>query len=538
MLGALTQNKVVDISKLKEDEKLKNIKLSINGLSSSNKLIKQLESESFFQAPAALQNALTLDPEKIKNKKLNKNYGLASMLTQAVEHNIVKLMKISGSKKEVRDEALYKEFLAQRKKYGKLSATYNNRWEKEGGPILPEDTDYAWEKSEPKFLGAQDSITGDLSLSDDWNRIENSFSGSYAYKRTNAEIIEMIEHLRIQENKEEWDKIKNDREARAFYESSYKEAARKFLFSQYAGARRLNETVCVKMLAMHPTDLLYQATPELHALILQNSTVTNAFIAKQKEPIRKLFSEDNEGNYSFDADEAYTHTNMSSAGNFKLTYLMTHLCSILACSFDADKEICRKLYGNDNIYESTILPAFREAKTAKDPIAAFIDEGKPSDVAWWYLSKHPEMLDKKILHKKSNGKFVLQHIYNAATVNMLQGGEESFKDGLKKKLVGIPSDKELDAYQEHLTKEGYPKTRTENTVEYDDVDEMVKEEEIEPEKEIKLAGCAEKVLTGEELRKNRREDPYNLNLIRNNLSELTYKDDSGKERVRNIGTGF
>ncbi len=542
MLGALTMKTIDDLSKMNEDEKVKNIKLSINSLGSSNMMINQLESESFFQAPMWLQNALTLNPEEIKNKKLNRNFGLATVLATEVELKLVDLMKASGAEAEadkVRDEDLYKGFLEKRKKYGKTNEAYNRKWKEANGPVIPELDDYAWADPNPKFKNAEDiNIAKKLDISDNWNRLENSISGSFSYKRTNAEIIEMMEHLKIQENKEEWDKVKNDREAKAFYESSFKEAARKLLFSQYACARRLNETVCIKMVAMHPTDLLYQATPELHALLLQASTATNPFIDSQKEQIRNLFAEDNEGNYSFDIDDVYTHTNMSGAQNMKFTQFMSGLCNILIGQSNASREKCRKLYGNANLFADTIVPAFTAAREANDPIASVISESKISEIAWWYVSKHPEMLDKKILHKKSGGEFILQHIYNDSATSMIEGGAESFREGFKKKIADIPSNKELDAYQEYLTKEGYPKIRTESTTVYDDVDEEFYEKEIEPGKVIPLEGCAEKVLTGAEIIKNRKEDPYALNVVRNGFSEFAYIDDNGKERVREPLSGY
>ncbi|MCR5211003.1 MAG: hypothetical protein K6C41_00440 [Lachnospiraceae bacterium] len=539
MLGALTMKTIDDLSKMNEDEKLRNIKLSINSLGSSNMMINQLESESFFQAPMWVQNALTLNPEEIKKKMPDRNFGLATVLSAEVELNLVNLMKASGCEADkVRDEDLYKGVLEQRKKYGKLKNTYDKKWKEANGPVRPELDDYAWADPNPKFKNAEDIIFAKkLDISDNWNRLENSIAGSFSYKRTNAETLEMIEHLRIQENKEEWDKVKNDREAKAFYESSFKEAARKLLFAQYACARRLNETVCIKMLAMHPTDLLYQATPELHALLLQASTATNPFIDSQKEQIRNLFAQDNEGNYAFDIDDVYTHTNMSGAQNMKFTQFMSEFCHIRTCDSRGYRDICRKLYGNGNLFASTIAPAFLEAKAANDPVALTVSENKHADIAWWYLSKHPEMLDKKILHKKSGGEFILQHIYNDSATSMIQGGEKSFREGFKKKIVDIPSNKELDAYQEYLKKEGYPKIRTESTTKYDDEDGFY-EEEIEPEKVIPLPGCAEKVLTGAEIIKNRKEDPYALNVVRNGFSEFAYIDDNGKERVREPLSGY
>ena len=121
---------------------------------------------------------------------------------------------------------------------------------------------------------------------------------------------------------------------------------------------------------------------------------------------------------------------------------------------------------------------------------------------------------------------------------MIDGGEKSFREGLKKGYVDIPGNEELDKYQEYLTKEGYPKTRTEETVEFDEVEEEVKVEEIDPQMKVKLEGCKTKVVTGAEIRKNRREDPYGLNLIKNKFSELTYIDDEGKERMKNIKVVF
>lgn len=532
MLGALTMSSIADISEFKDDEKVKNIKLMIDSLAASNQIVKTLESESFFQAPVWLQNALTLDPETIKKKKPDPNYGLSSILTASVDLHLPKLMEKVGCKQQVIDKEIHDSFNKRKVKYGKLSQeSFDKRWKKEGGPIQPLTSDYVWKTTDPKFLDATDEAAGNLTLSDNWQRQEFSFSGAYAYKRTNEEMMEMIDTLKIQDNKEEWEKGSADKEIRAFYESAYKEAARKLLFSEYAGARRLNETVCVKMLALHPTDLLYQASPELHATILQTATITNSFVKGQKEKIKRLFAEDTEGNYAFDSDEAQIHADMSSAENLKLTYLMTELSGILTCSYDGHQDICRKLYGNANIYNDKILPAFRKAKAENHPLTSTISEGKASDVAWWYLSTHPEMIDKKILHKKVNGKFVLQLLFNSANFQMLSSAEEKFRNGLKNGIAEVPGNEELDKYQDYLQKEGYPKTRTENNVEYDEGDEAVKETEIEPESVTKLAGCKDKVLTGAEIRKNRREDPYSLNLIRNQLSELVYKDDTGKERV-------
>ena len=539
MLGTLSMEQVTDLSKLSEEDRVKSIKSALNGLSASNLTIRQLESESFFQAPMWLQNALTLDPEAIKKKGLDKNYALASKLSMSVEQHLPDHMDRLGSKHSGRDKELLKEYYELRKKYGKLGSSYEKKVkEAKGKPVVPELTDYIWDKTAPAFEGAFDEEVGKLTLSDNWMRIENSICGAFAYKRTHAEVLEMIEHLRIQENKEEWEKVKNDREARVFYESSYKEAARKFLFSEYAAAKRLDETVNAKLLAMHPTDLLYQATPALHAAILQAATISNAFVMNQRGTIKRLFEEDKTGNYSFDSNEANVHNDMSSSQNFKLTGLMDAICDVLAGSYEGDAEICRKLYGSGDMYKKKILPAFKKAKAEGDYLATVVVETKAADIAWWYLSKHPELLDRKYLHKKSGGRFVLQHVFNSLSSIMIDGGEKSFREGLKKGYVDIPGNEELDKYQEYLTKEGYPKTRTEETVEFDEVEEEVKVEEIDPQMKVKLEGCKTKVVTGAEIRKNRREDPYGLNLIKNKFSELTYIDDEGKERMKNIKVVF
>ena len=533
LLRSLTMKQVTDLTKVNEDERAAHIKLALNSIASANDAIRQLESETFFQAPMWIQNALTLDPEKIREKKLDKDYGLSSFLSQSVELYLPKLMETVGCEQEVISKDVLADLHGLKKKYGHLGEAYNKRWAKEKGPVKPMASDYVWNSSGPAFHGATDKEMGKLTLSDNWHRLEDAFSGVYAYKRTTAEVHEMIEHLKIQENEEEWDKAKNDKEARAFYESQYKEAARKLLFSEYAASRRLNETICLKMLALHPTDLLYQASPGLHSVILQSAVVTNSFTPSQEATIKRLFSEDMNGNYAFEADEVFDHCNMVSSSNIKLTYLMSHLCEILTGAAAPYQDICRKLYGDGDIYHHKILPAYQQAKSENEPLAMAASEQKENEIAWWYLSKHPEMLDRKYLHKKSGGRYILQCLLNSPTTTMIGGAEQALRDGLKHNIVDIPTDEEFAKYQDYMQKEGYPKIRTEKTISLDD-EEGVIEEEIDPQMVIHLPGCATKVLTGAEIVKNRREDPYNLELIKNKFEELTYMDDTGKERVKNV----
>ncbi len=538
-IGNLKMGSIPDLSKVKEEDKTQFIKAAINGIGTANWQIRQLESESFFQAPFWLQNALTLDPEAMKDMKPTKFTPLALHLGSAVETFIPEIMKELGSKKKVRNEEFLKDYKVLRKEYGTLGPRYEKRWKEAKGPVKPELEDYGWAVTNPKFIGAKDSAVGDMTISDNWQRLHNSITGVYAYKRTNAEMAEMIKNIRIQEDKELWEKAKDDEEARAFCESAYKEALRKFLFAQYAAARRVNETVCMKLLAMHPTDLLYQATPELHAAIVLSATISNAFVPKQKETIKKLFAEDKDGNFAFDSDEAYIHADMSAPQNFKITNFFKDLCVTVLGANPATRELTRKLYGNAHLYEDVIKPEYLAAKNANDPLALRISENNGTDVVWWYFTKHPDMLDKKYLNKKVGGKYVLQHAFNEATQTMFHGGEGSFREGMKKGIVDIPSNEELDKYQEHLVKEGYPKTRTEKNVRIDEheSDEVI-EEELDPEEIIKLPGCKEKHLTGADILKNRREDPYNLNLIRDKFGEFTYTDDRGQERIRVSGDNY
>ena len=536
-INALVKEELSDISSVKEDEKNKHFSKLLASDTKADIYIKSLEAERLLQAPAWMQNSLSLDVKRIKkaqaelkeystlNKKMigtkdvkekeklkeqlkdhpKHNYALALCLGQ---YNSTlmgdELRKLDRTKEDIhpRKDLRDKELKLREEVRGK-----------EG----------IWDSS-PVFKGGTDKSLEHIAISDNWNRTIDHMSGVYAYKKTDQEMLEMMELLSIQQNKEKWEKIKADKEALAYYESAFKEMTRKYIYSAYAASRRIMETMAAEVFLLHPTDLIAQMTMELHSALFYQSVITNICTADQKQLIKDLFAQDDENRYQLDVEDLYDMSAISSSLNMKAAGFMQDVSS------EVHRETAKAgmLYKQKDYYKKVIQPAYLKA----DKEGRFIRDEKGhdpsrSDIAEWYFGVDPAMLSKTVMNKKADGEFVLQRLIADVYVSAIKGGQERIGECLKQDKLRLPADKVLDEYETYLRKEGYPPVRT--TKDYMDDGEEDIIEEYDPEKLIKLDRVTSKKM-GDVLKK-RKADPYGIKLFKSRFKELEFKGEDGKMHV-------
>ena len=516
MLGVLDKVKY-EVTDNKFFTPEKQFEMRMDTLSSANSYIQELERERFFQAPLWMRNALTLDPVKMasnKNEEISWAAGSINADTQMCVRELNK-DKRAVALNEKRRELLKK---------------------KTGEPNI----------GDPKFLGGKDKELETLSLSDNWNRIQNAFSMDYAYLRSDEEILEITELMSIQKHKD-WDKIAKDEEAKDFYESAYKQMGMKLLFSNYAAVKRLSETVGMKIALLHPTDLALQMTPQLRTAILNSCVLSNALdgnpgipnifkSSKMTKKIEEFFKEnDKEGIYNMDVNDANIHLDFIGSANLKIAALGQGICDEILSS----EEKAEQLFGDRLFYNNKVLPYVEEYrkkyKIEGDYIDGFDVTSNKTAIAF-YMTKHPELFTKEIMNKKFSKKkgynAVLQETMVDGFNRYMDSNEVSMKTALEKKLVNIPTKEEIERYEQHLKDEDYPAIR----LNYD----FNADEELDPEGELEFNVLEEgklvnKKISNAQVIKEREADPYGIKLIAGGFKELEYEDPETKKKYMRTG---
>lgn len=487
----------------KDRSKADIIKSRITDYTNRNMIVNQIESERYFQAPLWMQNALTLDVNKLKENKINPDAGYGMGGSQTDMPMLKTSLKISGKQ----------ELFDRRRKMVK-DKTGKTAW-----------------SSKQNFVGGTDKYLKDIEISDDWNRTPYAFAMAYNYRLTDEEVMEMTDLISIQEDSKKWDEIKKDKEAVAFYESAYKEMCMKLISSIYASARRQSETIGSKALMLHPIDLAAQMTAQLRTITFSNSVITNVDTESNNPLIEKLFAENNtENKYAFNMQDYLDHGKVAASLNMKTSEIGIQMAAILT---SGSPKLVKAFFGDEDFMENEVRREYRECMQRKVPFTESwqmdIMEDNDNRMVQWYLTRHPEFFTKKYLTKKCDGEYILAHSMNSGIKLMLNGNEEGFAHCLKNKSIDAPTQQEIDEYEKFLKENNYPVTRDI----YDHSDEWEKED-INPEQtlytdNIKRKGEKFKM---KEVLENRKKDPYGVNLVRTGFKELEFKDKDGKIKYK------
>ncbi|MCR5212771.1 MAG: hypothetical protein K6C41_09520, partial [Lachnospiraceae bacterium] len=163
-----------------------------------------------------------------------------------------------------------------------------------------------WGKN--SFIGGKNESLKDLSISDDWDRMEYAFSTVLNYRRTDSEMLEMMDLLTSQAK--DIDKMKKDSELMAYYESAYSEMALRLMFSIYATMKRLYDTSGEKLLVMHPADIVTQMTSDMKLEIMVANIITNVIYKSNNQRVKSILVNSNaDGHYNMTFEDMLFYNN-------------------------------------------------------------------------------------------------------------------------------------------------------------------------------------------------------------------------------------
>ncbi len=488
MAGILTKTHYQNEEK-DETERKKVAERHFQDIASSNQYIRNMENERYLQPPLWMQNVLTLDPEEIKKKGNNKDAGW-----------------VGGT--SFTDTIMVDNYLKKKGKTNLFNKIDEMRKKKTGGE---------WGNS-PNFIGG-DKLLKDITISDNWDRMMRTYASEQSYRRTDEEMLEMMDILSIQKDTKKWKKIKEDPEAAAFYESAYKEMVMKNISILLSSTLRVDQTIGVKFLSLHTIDLVQQLTPELRSAIMNTSIITNITGGNNMELIDELFKNNNkDGKYFYDP-ESLRDVNAMGTKNFRLGIIgATFYNIVMELSGDEEEEeedffkkANQALFGSRTYYDDVILPEYDANREQAEKEGFERDSRK---VISWYLIHHPEFMTEEKLNLKVDGKYIFQMEASKSYRNYLSNNEGDYRRIILKKKVDVPSAEELEKYEKSLKNRKLFAMRTD------------KPDDPKPDEEIKIKGTNIKVKQ-RQISENRKKDPYGVNLVKNAMDEMVVKDANG-----------
>ncbi len=252
------------------------------------------------------------------------------------------------------------------------------------------------------------------------------------YKRTDKEVQEMMELLSIQKTKE-WDEIKKDPEAVAYYESAFKEMSMRLISSVYAAQKRFVNSVGKEFLVMHPADFAMQTS--LLLKIHLKGAVVGTNIDDNMDNVNRLFKEnDPYGRYIFDGEDFTDMSSLVGNAGWKAENNGVVLSHVIEERFDTEdaglsdmsqEELEKTLFGRtgikaeaEELYNKKVSEL--EKKAENDPSSKEeLDLLRSLRPSTYWLIQHPEVFTKKtFLAKTPEGEFIFggEYEYNGRSV--------------------------------------------------------------------------------------------------------------------------
>ncbi|MCR4642448.1 MAG: hypothetical protein K5697_10525 [Lachnospiraceae bacterium] len=454
--------------------------VDLNTITMEEQEIHKLEEERFHVAPKWMYDAISMT--KLKEKNDEPNPALGAVLGRPQDemysyHSIINKEENKEMKKVfygVRDKMLRRVF-----------------------------------DSSPVFKGGKDAYLEKISISDDWNRMIPQLINVLSYRRTPEEMREMMELLTIQQ-RPEWEEIKKDPEAVAYYESAFKEMAMREIASVYAAMKRVGNSMALKIMVMHPADLAMQMTAELKSQQMGAIVASNIDCGKEsREYLKKIFEENNQDQrHLFDYEDFLDMEALTANTTFKMQNngeVFKELIQGGESNYEDEfvtkmsfKQMEKMLFGMSGTLKAGEKEKEKyikelEKRQATDPVAAEeLKTAKKVSAEYFFLMKHPEVFNMKaFLARTPEGQYIFGNEFQTNGRTFLsKNNVEGLKNVLDKGKVKPLNEKELKAYEKSLKDRDMPKY----------------------------------VLEG---------DPYGIGLYRNHMDALVEKDKDGKEIYRN-----
>ena len=451
------------------------------GSSNEEYNISRLEHERYFVSPKWLSNSIKLTGDITRYQGDNPAYS-STLTTQGEQYNNEYGFKNYGTR-------AYMDVIEDQEK-------------KVVGKVFGK---------EPQFADGKDGYLSQIQLSDSLSRMKGHLSTPLSYRRTPEELREMLDILTIQK-RSEWEEIKKDPEALAFYESAFKEMAMQYLEALYANVKRVANSVGMQILVMHPADLAMQMTSRLKAELYGATVISNVGETKNLPFVKKLFEENNaEKRFLFDFQDFVEMGDVvqnsiikaSNSGKFFVDVIENRIVNDeLGMS---QKDLEKKLFGKTGAkkegekIKAETIKAFEEEiarERAKGKVDPYIEKDlakiKKIEPGYFFLKAHPEVFSiKNYCAKDANGKYLFQYNFEVnGRQPFMPESAGSIKKVLAEGKLKKPKKEVLDNYEKSLKDRNMP------------------------------AYMSEK-------------DPYGLDLVRNDVERLIKKDKDGNPVLKN-----
>lgn len=410
----------------------KNLELSsFDDTYTDEEAVRKLEAQRYSVAPRWMQESFSLTHIKTKNTQID-----ASGCCTINKQNYNMYYNNAESKREGNKE-LYDKFQGLRTKFSGMT---------NGGS--------------PVFTEGYDRNLWKIELGDDWARLGGSFANAFSYRRTNSEVLEMSEILKMQKT-HEWNSIKDDPEALEFYESAYKEKAMMFVSMTYSNVKRVANSIGLKTLFMHPIDLNMQMTNRLRMQIMGAVNAGNIDMEANRPRIEKLFNENNkDGKYLFDAEDLWELAGITDMIAWKTVNVGQSLNQIILGGSEdivykgaSKEEVNKAIFGVDDV-RTKAEEEYDEfcKKSGIDPLEEKID------LQDFYLHKHPEIFNAETYMKKTKkGEFIMGRNIQYCTHTMMNTSSlGDVINAIDKKRLNALNPKEMEIYKKSVNDRGLP----------------------------------------------------------------------------------
>ena len=439
------------------------------------KTLNRLEHERYFVSPKWLQNAITITGDITTYQGDNPAYA-ATLSRTGDSYNNNQGYKNYGTRS-------YHEVLVEQQ-----NKVQNKRF-----------------GDAPKFKGGKDAYLSEIEISDNWSRMHGQITTPLSYRRTPAELREMMDILCIQK-RDEWDEIKKDPEAVAYYESAFKEMSMQFIEAIYANVKRVANSVGMQILVMHPADIAMQVTSRLKAELSGATVATNVDMVNNMPLVEKLFKENNaDGRFLFDVQDFRDMGSVTANANWKVCNSGKFLETVVRGEiFEEDtgmtqKELEKMLFGKTGALKEGEKLKAQAVKELEDEIERQKKSGKVDpyieddlkalksvEPGYFFLKAHPEVYNiNTYCAKNPEGGYLFQNEFDLNGKNVFSAANAGgIRNVLTQGKLKKPKKSVLDKYEKSLKDRNMPAYMLKN-------------------------------------------DPYGIGLVKNNVESLIKKDRDG-----------
>ena len=277
-----------------------------------------------------------------------------------------------------------------------------------------------------------------------------AFVNVYSYKQTDDEIMHMIKNITIPKSKE-YEKMKHDPKALAYYESCYIDSMVKYQALRFGAAKRIANGMGDKPFFMHTKDLIMNDNAEIRATIMAVISGTNMLTIGNNDKAKDFYKKFlKDGKYPVDFNEMSVLCNAYSNYPFKVNSWI----DVFVMDLNEDEP---QIFPEESIakvreWRDKNLPKRKGKTIGHDDVAAYLDK-----------FHHDEIVSGKIFEKRDkNGKLFFDNHFARGQYSILATNLLPVQQLLFSNLIEHTSEKELQKYEKKLKDNNYTSVFSKN----------------------------------------------------------------------------